>query len=433
MGSWSEDNFGNDSALDWLSKFLNNPELSRVEQTLKRAKQELHSADSCELGLVAAEVIAALNGNPATTLPEQLGEYVGSYPGPVGKSLSTAAQAVVSSVLKSSELKALWQESADFKIWQQIQQDLLARLKTPPARKVKTTATKKSAAKGKPPLIWIYSGEEWCPSGRPFYFGSAPLPDLAQDTITVTIDLAESYSDTDLVQLARWVERYPKVKLHLVSIGKRKNTAFDPQRISAFCHAEKLWLNLNTLKTLDLLSSFKNLALLIVSDCSGVRDWSVVSQLKTLRSVVLRNTSTIDSLSFLAALPKLQSLSLSSLTNLANLNSVTELSELMYLDISEMPLGTELPNLSTLKKLRYLCLRLCSKQLLKAAATAPALVGISVFRDENTKISMFEPLKRHPTLSKHCVSGWNWEELSQEVSKLLGTKPSDPKQWRSGI
>ena len=77
--------------------------------------------------LAAAEVVAALGGNPSDSLPKEIAAWVKGKRNP-SKKLKKDALAAVAAVKKSSELKDLWEESDDFAAWLSSLEDLEQRL-----------------------------------------------------------------------------------------------------------------------------------------------------------------------------------------------------------------------------------------------------------------------------------------------------------------
>lgn len=130
MGAWSHEPFGNDDAADWLSELEESNDLSVIESALSAVTDEAEEyleAPQCSSALAAAEVVAALLGMPAKSLPEEATAWVSGKPQPTA-ALVAKAKGAVAAVLSSSELQELWAESDDYSQWQAATKDLLARL-----------------------------------------------------------------------------------------------------------------------------------------------------------------------------------------------------------------------------------------------------------------------------------------------------------------
>ena len=80
MYIWGSGIFVNDDALDWIYDLKENGSKSRVESALGvilKNRADVLEISDCRIALVAAEVIAAMNGNPNPDLPEELEEWIG--------------------------------------------------------------------------------------------------------------------------------------------------------------------------------------------------------------------------------------------------------------------------------------------------------------------------------------------------------------------
>ncbi|MCF2857167.1 DUF4259 domain-containing protein [Pseudoalteromonas sp. SMS1] len=137
MGAWSEDNFGNDSANDWIwelekSKGVNTL-LSPIQSVLN--ENEYLEVDICCEALAASEVIAAAISNDYTLLPDEArnwlnrkqGWLTGRKPQITAEHAKQALRAV-QKVLSSSELQELWVEDGVNEKWRAIQSNLIAKL-----------------------------------------------------------------------------------------------------------------------------------------------------------------------------------------------------------------------------------------------------------------------------------------------------------------
>ncbi|MDH3791850.1 MAG: DUF4259 domain-containing protein, partial [Rhodospirillales bacterium] len=126
MGAWGHGNFDNDDALDWIYELQEALDTSAVVAALARVIDE--SADyleapECSSALAAAEVVAALNGKPASSLPEEVTTWIKGKAKPDSALLAKARRAV-DTVLDDSELKDLWKVDEDLGAWGQTVEDL---------------------------------------------------------------------------------------------------------------------------------------------------------------------------------------------------------------------------------------------------------------------------------------------------------------------
>ena len=81
MGAWGCRTFENDDASDWLYELYESDDFSIVEAALKSVTSGgyLEAPDCCN-ALAAAEVVAALNNKPASSLPKELISWLSSVP-----------------------------------------------------------------------------------------------------------------------------------------------------------------------------------------------------------------------------------------------------------------------------------------------------------------------------------------------------------------
>lgn len=79
MGAWGVGTFENDDASDWVYQLEEAGDLDLVEVTLQAAAdpEAYLEAPTCCMALAAAEVVAALAGQPAPDLPEEIRTWVG--------------------------------------------------------------------------------------------------------------------------------------------------------------------------------------------------------------------------------------------------------------------------------------------------------------------------------------------------------------------
>ncbi|MBX0289595.1 DUF4259 domain-containing protein [Hymenobacter sp. HSC-4F20] len=128
MATWDYHNFDNDAAADLAEEFRSNPNealLYEVLATAAEAEEELDEEEASQ-ALAAAEIVAAIQGHPTPDFLPGLTLAVNGME--ADEDLAELAQEAVEAVLNSSALQVRWAESANYANWQQLQQDLLARL-----------------------------------------------------------------------------------------------------------------------------------------------------------------------------------------------------------------------------------------------------------------------------------------------------------------
>lgn len=136
MGAWGTGNFANDSALDFLSDLGSEEDgLDLIEDALEYA---LEAEDQVYIGaggysqaLAAAEIVAALGGAPAESLPEDASEWVW-YRRPADperlQSLAQLAQKAANRIAEDSELRELWLDTDSADEWLGVVRELAERL-----------------------------------------------------------------------------------------------------------------------------------------------------------------------------------------------------------------------------------------------------------------------------------------------------------------
>ena len=130
MSVWGAGIFENDDALDWIYDLADSGTLSRVvsalDVILKNKEDDLEVID-CRIGLAAAEIIAAMTGDPSAELPEEAEEWIGEKI-LENEKLREKAQQVAWVILNRSELKNKWEKSSNYSQWQTTLVDLQKRL-----------------------------------------------------------------------------------------------------------------------------------------------------------------------------------------------------------------------------------------------------------------------------------------------------------------
>ncbi len=134
MGAWDSDNFANDDAADWLSELIDGESVEPIKETLADILDEppgdYLEAPECSCALAAAEIIAAALGRPAAEMPEEAMDWLNDHSREVADrvELLEMARRAVARIQENSELKDLWDEADSLDEWNQIQDNLKARL-----------------------------------------------------------------------------------------------------------------------------------------------------------------------------------------------------------------------------------------------------------------------------------------------------------------
>ena len=132
-GAWDTGPFANDDALDWVWELSESNDLSVIETTLEAAANSSGylEAPTASMAIAAAEVVAALRGNPRPELPDEVTEWVRAHSISVSDDLLMIARKAVENTKKkdSSELAQLWMDSEELmNSWLKDLDDLLKRL-----------------------------------------------------------------------------------------------------------------------------------------------------------------------------------------------------------------------------------------------------------------------------------------------------------------
>jgi hypothetical protein len=133
MGVWGAGSFENDEAMDWFAELEKKPDTSVLKDAFETVEEEddeddFVEASECFEGIAAAEIVAALRGKPAASLPEKIAAWVKGRPAP-SPGLIKRARRAVETIYKKSELKELWEEAGKLAEWKPIVKDLMSRLR----------------------------------------------------------------------------------------------------------------------------------------------------------------------------------------------------------------------------------------------------------------------------------------------------------------
>lgn len=129
MGAWGYGTFENDEALDWVYELQESSGTEILSATLEAVTDaDFVEAPEASNALAAAEVVAALDGNPGENLPPEVDAWVKDNSEPVDADLLMLARVAVERIARDSELSELWEESGDESAWRETLDDLLQRL-----------------------------------------------------------------------------------------------------------------------------------------------------------------------------------------------------------------------------------------------------------------------------------------------------------------
>lgn len=133
MGAWGVGTFENDDASDWVFELDGAKDLTVLSAAFDAINDETDCVDAplCSNALAAAEVVAALLGNPGIGLPDEVLAWVSNKPRVDASVINKARKAIAVVLSDKSELFALWAEAepAEFDQWKTSVADINTRLK----------------------------------------------------------------------------------------------------------------------------------------------------------------------------------------------------------------------------------------------------------------------------------------------------------------
>jgi hypothetical protein len=133
MGAWGHGSFENDDAMDWLQEFEEGAAgavESAFEAVTSLSDGDYLEAPEASIALAAAELVAAARDGDTSGLPDAVGPVLAKHQASLTEDeMLDSARKAVARVYKESELKELWQDSADFQGWQDGLRNLLSRLR----------------------------------------------------------------------------------------------------------------------------------------------------------------------------------------------------------------------------------------------------------------------------------------------------------------
>ncbi|MEO8376787.1 MAG: DUF4259 domain-containing protein [Candidatus Sumerlaeota bacterium] len=131
MGTWDFGPFDNDDASDWLFALEECDDLSVLSAALQAVNNigggYLEAAEGSN-AIAAAEVVAALRGQPMENLPENAAAWVSENRKLDASSLVATSQSAITRIRTNSELKELFEESGEAEKWYKTLDDLSSRL-----------------------------------------------------------------------------------------------------------------------------------------------------------------------------------------------------------------------------------------------------------------------------------------------------------------
>ncbi|MBX3375863.1 MAG: DUF4259 domain-containing protein [Phycisphaeraceae bacterium] len=132
MGAWGTGSFENDDASDWVYA-LEDEGVGSIRDALEvittAQPEDYLEVFDCSVAIAAAEVVAAMMGQPAKDLPEEVTGWLRTKPR-VPPDLASLAREAVTRIANESELKDVWDEALpeDAAAWASGVKELLQRL-----------------------------------------------------------------------------------------------------------------------------------------------------------------------------------------------------------------------------------------------------------------------------------------------------------------
>jgi len=130
MAEWGPGIYENDDAMDWIYDLLDSGGLSRVKKALDVVEQDgsdsVETAD-CRIALVAADLVAALDGDINPNLPAEAEEWIALI-NRSASGLRPKAENVVRLIHKDSVLRKDMEKKRILKEWEQQMDALIKRL-----------------------------------------------------------------------------------------------------------------------------------------------------------------------------------------------------------------------------------------------------------------------------------------------------------------
>jgi hypothetical protein len=129
VGAWGVGPFDNDDAADWVYELQESEGTAAIVAALRAVGPDGYlEAPECSIALAAAEVVAALRGQPLAMLPPEVAGWVRENPSTVTEEVLGLALMAIHRIETASELKELWDESSESEAWSATLMDLKRRL-----------------------------------------------------------------------------------------------------------------------------------------------------------------------------------------------------------------------------------------------------------------------------------------------------------------
>jgi len=231
MGSWGSGNFDNDTALDWVTGFLEKPGTGTVRKLLLSG-QKIKDGPDWDEPLAAAETVALLRGHPAEDCPRELQTWARLAQKAPGIELQQLAQKTIHHALKISHTKenlSLWLKPINHAQWIKTQQGLLQRLSAPyfklPELAVEENDPEEDTGPryiitGHDPIDeekgsisnLIHDGKWIKVEALPAKLSAQPKPGAP---FTIQISLDDYFTTDELTKLSQWLSRHGRHRIVL--------------------------------------------------------------------------------------------------------------------------------------------------------------------------------------------------------------------------
>jgi hypothetical protein len=128
MGTWGHHAFDNDEAGDF-GDALTKGGVKTIETAfdLVLGNEGYLEAPDCWNAVAAAETLCVIDGRPGPSIPTGVAKWA-SHQSKPSPQLIAKAKASLARILRDSELKELWEESPDVRVWDTSIADVTRRL-----------------------------------------------------------------------------------------------------------------------------------------------------------------------------------------------------------------------------------------------------------------------------------------------------------------
>jgi hypothetical protein len=131
MGAWGVGSLENDSALDWLGFFEDQPDLGLLESTFAAVadaeEDDYLEVDEASSAIAAAELVAFAMGHPGPELSDTVTAWIAQHRVEVA-ALAPLAVRALERVANDSEVAELWEETTDNDAWLADVEGLIGRI-----------------------------------------------------------------------------------------------------------------------------------------------------------------------------------------------------------------------------------------------------------------------------------------------------------------